>query len=148
MARCFCGCDEPVKGFAARGHNKQGRRTVEQVEKLTALKARSLTLAEESEELGEFLPGTAIAAHGAESVIALNQFASTLDEMLSIGEDYADTWHAILHDGYLPIEGVMAYKRSWLEWGKGAMSASPLLKYSDEKMIGFVLVAANYEGEV
>jgi hypothetical protein len=33
---CFCGCGREVKGFAARGMNKQGRRTVELIQRCRA----------------------------------------------------------------------------------------------------------------
>lgn len=148
MARCFCGCDEPVKGLAARGHNKQGRRTVEQIEKLTRLKGRSLGLAEELEVIEGTLPGTHLGASGANSVVALDALAQSLGQMVDTGRDYADTWHSILHDGYLPIEGVMDYKRSWLAWGKASMAVTSMLTSSDEDLITFALVANNDETEV
>lgn len=141
--QCFCGCDEPVKGFASRGHNKQGRRTVEQVEKLKALKDRSLLLSKEMGELEEVLPGSNTGSAGTDSANALVELARSLDEWVDNGDDYAETWHEILHDDYIPIEGAMDYKRAWFAWGKVAMTVTSMLKVSDEKLITFALAATD-----
>jgi len=83
-----------------------------------------------------------------ESVSALNEFADRLDTLITVGEEYADDWHAILHDGYLPFEGVMAYKREWLAWGKASMSVAPLLKYSDQDFLQMAMFATREEVEI
>lgn len=143
MTSCFCGCDEPVRGLAARGQNKQGRRTSEQLSSLASLIERCRALAEEHEVLERSIPSPSFEGTTPRAPFALNALAESLTELAEIGGGYADTWHSIIHDGYLPVEGVMNYKRAWLAWGKAAMVATPVLKSSDEDLIKFAIGATS-----
>lgn len=147
MPKCFCGCDLPVKGFASRGQNKQGRRTVEQLDKLKALQERCRNLSQEYGEFEGILPGTNIGAHGKnDSAEALENLAGLLDRMIEPGEEYAEEWHDILHYDHIPVQGAMAYKKEWLDWGKPVMRVTPMLKKSDEDLTVFALHLRDADG--
>jgi hypothetical protein len=125
--------------------NKQGRRTVEQVGKLRVPQVRFDKLATEQDELVETLPGFAIGDLAGDAGKSLRELSASVAELADVGDEYAEEWHSFLHDDAMPPEGVMEYKRGWLEWGKLSMSITPLAKRPDEKLTEFALAVGELQ---
>ena len=117
--RCFCGCGDKI-GLTKRGVNKQGRRTVEQLEKLRGIEERTERLR---------------SSEGAEFQSASDELVEVLHLLIREGEDYESTWRLIVHADYIPAEGIMNFKRAWNEWGRGTFTLAPLYKSKDDQVL-------------
>ena len=116
---CFCGCGEKI-GFTKRGVNKQGRRTVEQLEKLRGIEERTERLR---------------SVEGAEYQAACDELLGVVRFLIQEGEDYESDWKNIVHFDYVPVEGIMNFKRSWNEWGRATFTLAPLYKSEDDQVL-------------
>jgi hypothetical protein len=116
MADCFCGCGRKV-GLTTRGMNKQGRRTVELLDKLRAAR--------------EKLEREGPAVEGGDS----GPLIARLGEMIEEGEEYEGFWTYAVHGGELPPPSeVRPFKRAWVEWGKRGMRFTRLLSLPPEEL--------------
>jgi hypothetical protein len=115
MAECFCGCGRKVRGFATRGMNKQGRRTVELVGKLRA--ARNMI-----EERGPLNERSDI-----------GPILKSLDDKITEGEQFKAVWASFVHGGDLPHASVARqFKSDWFAWGKENMRFESFLSLPPE----------------
>jgi hypothetical protein len=107
MARECVMCGQTVKGFGARGINKQLRRTLEMTERIRAAERK----VEEQGPLSE---------NG-----DVGPLLETLARLAAEGDSYAQFWHDALHDIDVPQPSeARVIKREWVQWGK---SARPML---------------------
>lgn len=123
MAKCFCGCGRKV-GFMDRGINKQGRRTVELLEKLRGTRAMI-------EERGPLTDDGDISG-------MLEMFDGYIDQ----GEDYQRSWEDIVHNGSdLPPSEALAFKREWVAWGRDAMRVNGIANLPPNQLRDFILAS-------
>lgn len=115
--RCFCGCGDKI-GLTQRGVNKQGRRTVEQLEKLRGIEARTEVLR---------------AAGDLEFQAAANRFLEVLRFLIGEGEGYESSWKDIVHFDMTPVEGILDFKRAWNEWGRATFAFAPIYRSQDDQ---------------
>jgi hypothetical protein len=103
--------------MTTRGMNKQGRRTVEMVE-------RCRNAARQAAERGDEYPG------GPDGLI------SVLEERATEGDSYADFWAGAVHGTDLPPPGeARAIKKEWVEWGKHTRTVVRLAELPPDEFV-------------
>lgn len=128
-SECFCGCGQRV-GFTQRGVNKQGRRTLEQLEKLRGIETRTEGLR---------------AAGDSEFEAATDRFLGVLRLLIGEGEGYVSAWKDIVHFDINPDEGIFNFKSAWNAWGRATFAFAPVYKSQDDQVLrSAILDVASY----